>query len=282
MYIRLGYDIEFGLTAPTPLLALLYTHPSVSHWLRTPDELQVTPDIPVEKYTDVFGNHAARLLAPTGPFRLFNDLVVEMEPTPDPVKLDAVQHNVEDLPLDTLQFLLNSRYCEVDKLNDIAWKLFGNVPPGWGKVQAVCDWVHQHITFGYPFASPTKTAFDVYEEGRGVCRDYQHLALTFCRCMNIPARYATGWLGDHFVPPIQGPMDFSAWFQVYLDGQWWDFDARFNTPRVGRVLMATGRDAADCALTTAFGSAPLNKFLVWSDRIESAQIPDTPPNTHTD
>ena len=201
-------------------------------------------------------------------------MIVEDDGLPSPVAPDAIHHRVEDLPDECLQFLLASRYCEVDKLSDIAWKLFGEnyALSGWGKVQAICDWVHNHVTFGYQHAHYTKTAYDVYETGKGVCRDFQHLAITFCRCMNIPARYATGWLGDHGVPVLPGPMDFSAWFEAYVGGRWWTFDARFNVPRIGHVLMATGRDAADCALTTSFGSAPLENFIVWSDQVQTTEL----------
>ena len=179
---------------------------------------------------------------------------------------DAIQHAIENLPDETLAFLMPSRYCEVDKLTDIAWKLFGETPPGWARVKTICDWVHDHITFGYHFAHPSKSAFDVYQSGEGVCRDFSHLALTFCRCLNIPARYATGYMGDIGVPIVL-PMDFSGWFEVYLGDRWHAFDARHNVPRIGRVVMAVGRDAADVALTTNFGSATLKKFFVISDEI---------------
>ena len=272
MLIRVGYDIGFDLPAPAPMMALLYAHPSATAHLRLPDTIHATPDTPIHDFTDAFGNRCARLVAPAGEFTLMGDMIVEDDGLPTPIALDAVQHRVEDLPDECLQFLLPSRYCEVDKLTETAWNLFGQVPPGWGKVQAICDRVHNHVTFGYQHAHYTKTAWDVYETGKGVCRDFQHLAITFCRCMNIPARYATGWLGDHGVEVLPGPMDFSAWFEAYLGGQWWTWDARFNVPRIGHVLMATGRDAADCALTTSFGSAPLKRFEVWSDQVDTVEL----------
>ena len=280
MYIRVGYEIEFDLPAPTPMMLLLYTHPSVAPVLRQPDTIQVNPATPIHDFTDIFGNRCGRVYAPAGKFNLSGDMIVEDDGLPAPVAPDAVHHRVEELPDECLQFLLASRYCEVDKLTDIAWKMFGENYglTGWGKVQAICDWVHNHVTFGYQHAHYTKTAYDVYETGKGVCRDFQQLAITFCRCMNIPARYATGWLGDHGIEPIPGPMDFSAWFEAYVGGRWWTFDARFNVPRIGHVLMATGRDAADCALTTSFGSAPLEKFIVWSDQVETTELT---PVTHT-
>lgn len=186
---------------------------------------------------------------------------------PDPVNPEARQIPVQDLPEPTLQYLLNTRYCEVDRLSNIAVELFGHTQPGWPRVQAICDWVNQKVTFGYHFARQTKTALDVYTERCGVCRDFQHLAITFCRCLNIPARYATGYLGDIGVPPVPSPMDFSAWFEVYLEDRWWAFDARHNRPRIGRVLMAVGRDAADVAITTSFGLATLTNFTVVTDEV---------------
>lgn len=278
MYIRVGYEISFDLPAPAPMMLLLNTHPSVAPLLRHPDTIHTDPPVPVHEFTDSFGNRCGRIYAPAGKLTLQGDMIVEDDGLPNPSAPEAIQHRVEDLPDECLQFLLPSRYCEVDKLSDVAWKLFGEVAPGWGKVQAICDWVNQHVTFGYQHAHYTKTAYDVYETGKGVCRDFQHLAITFCRCMNIPARYATGWLGDHGIAPDPGPMDFSAWFEVYLGGQWWTFDARYNVARIGHILMATGRDAADCALTTSFGSAPLLTFIVWSDLVDSTELT---PVVHT-
>ena len=267
MLIRLGYELVFDVPAPTPMLLLLYTHPSRADALRRPDHLRVEPDIPVEGFTDCFGNRCGRIVAPAGKLRLWNDTLVEDSGAPDPVRPEARQHAVQDLPAETLPYLFASRYCEVDRLSDIAWQLFGQAPLGWGRVQAVCDWVHANVQFGYQFARPTKTAYDVYTERQGVCRDFMHLAITFCRCLNIPARYATGYLGDIGVPPAPFPMDFSAWFEVFLDGQWHTFDARHNVPRIGRVLMARGRDAVDVALTTSFGPTRLDKFVVWTDEV---------------
>jgi transglutaminase-like putative cysteine protease len=200
--------------------------------------------------------------------RLYNSTLIEDSGKPDPVNPEARQAPVQDLPSDVLRYLLASRYCEVDQLSNTAGALFGATDPGWSRVQAICDWVHANITFNYSFADPTKTAQAVHADGRGVCRDFQHLAITFCRCMHIPARYATGYLGDIGVPP-NPPMDFSAWFEAYLDDRWWTFDARNNQPRIGRVLMATGRDAADVALTTSFGTALLKSFAVITDEVTS-------------
>jgi transglutaminase-like putative cysteine protease len=269
MLIRVGYDIEFEIPAPVPMVAMLNVHPSRIADLREPDELRLTPEAPLETYRDSFGNICSRFVAPAGQIRLYNSTLVEDSGAPDPVNPAARQSPVQDLPPDVLRFLLASRYCEVDQLMDTAGALFGGAAPGWSVVQAVCDWVHANITFGYHFASPTKTARDVYADRCGVCRDFQHLAVTFCRCMNVPARYASGYLGDIGVPATL-PMDFSAWFEAYLENRWWTFDARHNFPRIGRVLMATGRDAADVAITTSFGPNTLKNFTVVTDEVKPA------------
>ncbi len=271
MLIRLGYDIEFEVPAPVPIVAMLNVHASRLNDLREPDELRADPAMDIQEYIDSFGNRCCRLLATPGKLRLWNSTLIEDSGQPDVQNLAARELPVEELPHETLRFLVPSRYCEVDLLSNTAVELFGGIPPGWQRVQAICDWVHQKVTFGYAFARPTKTALDVYTERLGVCRDFQHLAITFCRCLNIPARYVTGYLGDIGVPPNPAPMDFSAWFQVYLEDRWWAFDARFNEPRIGRVLMAVGRDAADVAITTSFGTARLTKFVVTADEVKEAQ-----------
>jgi transglutaminase-like putative cysteine protease len=270
MLIRLGYDIEFQITQPVAIVAMLRVHPSRVADLREPDELRLEPVVRSETYSDRFGNLCTRFLAPEGRVRLWNSTLIEDSGQPDPLDYYAVQHPVEELPVDNLIYLMNSRYCEVDRLSHIATDLFANTAPGWGRVQAIVNWVYSKVQFGYHYARTTKTALDVYTERNGVCRDFQHLAITFCRCMNIPARYATGYLGDIgiYVPP--GPMDFSAWFEVFLSGRWWTFDARHNIPRIGRVLMGVGRDAADVAITTSFGYAELTRFTVVSDEVREA------------
>ena len=267
MFIRVGYDLVFSVPAPTPMLLMLYMHYTRFQSVRKPEQIQTEPQIPVTVFTDTFGNTAARIVAPTGTLRITNDAIVEDSGLPDAVNWSAIQHPVDQLPPDVLPFLLNSRYCEVDVLSEIAWGLFNKTPLGWGRVQAVVDWCHANVEFGYAYARPTKTAKDVYDERRGVCRDFTHLAITFCRCMNIPARYVTGYLGDIGIPPVPSPMDFSAWFEVYLSGRWWTFDARHNAPRIGRVLMARGRDATDVALITTFGPHVLQKFEVRTDEV---------------
>ena len=266
MLIRLCFDIQFEIPSPVVMIAVYHVHASRRADLREPDEPRITPPVALQEYEDSFGNVCTRFVAPAGRLQLYNSTLIEDSGEPDPVNLAARQLPVEDLPTEVLRYLLASRYCEVDRLLDVAAQLFGHTEPGWARVQAICDWVQGNVTFGYPFASPTKTALDVYADHKGVCRDFQHLAITFCRCLNIPARYATGYMGDIGVPFVP-PMDFSAWFEVYLGDRWWTFDARNNKPRIGRVLMATGRDAADVAITTSFGTTWLTNFTVVSDEV---------------
>jgi transglutaminase-like putative cysteine protease len=273
MLIRLGYDIELEMPQSVALIAVLNVHPSRAADLLEPDDLRLSPEVPRQTYLDSFGNCCTRIVAPRGRFRLWNSTLIRDTGNPDPVDRRAVQVPVERLPTDTLQFLLASRYCEVDQLSGLAWNLFGGTPPGWARVQAICDWVQQHVTFGYQFARSTKTALETSLEGQGVCRDFQHLAIALCRAMHIPARYVTGYLGDIGIPPAPYPMDFSAWFEAYLGGRWWTFDARHNRRRIGRVLMATGRDAADVAITTSFGTSYLQKFSVVTEEVAESFAP---------
>jgi transglutaminase-like putative cysteine protease len=267
MLIRLGYDIRFDIAAPVPMVALLKVHPSRHGDLREPDGVRVEPAVEIDEYPDMFGNVGTRFVAPQGSIRLVNSTLIEDSGQPDPVNPDAREVPVAELPPETLRYLMGSRFCEVDLLSAAAVELFAGAPNGWGRVQAICDWVHSRVTFSYPHARPTRTALDVFTERVGVCRDFQHLAVTFCRCLNIPARYAAGYLGDIGVPAAPVPMDFSAWFEAYLDGRWWTFDARHNMPRIGRVLRATGLDATDVAITTSFGHSKLTQFQVVSDEI---------------
>jgi transglutaminase-like putative cysteine protease len=258
------------------MVALLNVHPSRAHDLLEPDVLQVEspafgdPLSPApEQYRDCFDNICTRFLAPAGSVRLHASTSIEDSGQPDPYEPTAKQLPIEQLPSEVLQFLIASRYCEVDRLQNTATDLFGDIEPGWARAEAICTWVNRKVQFGYHHARSTKTALDVYTERTGVCRDFQHLAVTFCRCMNIPARYVSGYLPDIGVP-YAGPMDFSAWFEAYLDGQWWTFDARHNQRRIGRVLMVTGRDAADVAITTSFGSSQLVNFAVVAEPADSA------------
>ncbi len=267
MQIRIGYRLVYEFERPTPMLAVLNVHHSRIGDLTTPDTVSTTPTVPLDGYHDGFGNWCHRLLAPAGTFELMADTVIWDSGDPDEVASEAVQHPVQDLPPDSLAFLLPSRYCESDRFVDTAWELFGETPPGWARVQAISNWVHGHIDFGYHWASPTKTAHDALIEGRGVCRDYAHLGIAFCRALNIPARYCTGYLGDIGVPPSPDPMDFAGWFEVYLGGRWLTVDPRNGVPRRGRILMARGRDAGDVAITTTFGPNVLRLFQVWTDEV---------------
>jgi transglutaminase-like putative cysteine protease len=268
MKLRVGYNIAYQSAFRIPMLLMLSVHPSRLPDLLTPHRIDFDPPIPTADFRDGYGNICTRIVAPEGPLIISADLILSDSGSPDIVDPGAPQHPVEELPDDALAFLLASRYCETDRLMDIAWSLFGTVPPGWGRVQAIVDFVHEHVAFGYEHARPTKTAWDTYREQAGVCRDFTHLAVTFCRCMNIPARYCTGYLGDIGVPPVPAPMDFSAWFEVYLGSRWYTFDARHNQPRIGRVIMARGRDATDVAISTAFGPSSLTGFTVVTEELD--------------
>jgi transglutaminase-like putative cysteine protease len=268
--LRLGFDMQFDVLGPraTPMLLMLFAHPQVASHLDRPEGLIVEPGLPWETFTDGFGNRVGRLVAQPGPLRVACESIFrcthEAEPQPEPV---AHQHDVADLPPAVLPYLLGSRYCEVDRLSAVAWDLFGKLAPGGERVLAINQWVFKHVTFGYRLTRPNKTALDTYVERTGVCRDMMHLAITFCRAMNIPARYATGYLGDIDADPDPTPMDFSAFYEVYLDGRWWPMDARHGKARVGRVLMARGRDATDVALITSFGPHRLTKFTVITEEL---------------
>ncbi len=270
MQIRVGYELRYTLPRPTAMILTLNVHHSRVSDLVRPDLMLTEPSVRLEQYRDSFGNWCTRLLAPAGNFRIWSDTLVNDPGIPDIVAPFAEQVPPQDLPAETLIFLLGSRYCETDLLSDIAWRLFENAPTGWGRVQAICDFVHAHITFGGEYANPTKTAFGAFNERRGVCRDFAHLAVAFCRCMNIPARYCTGYLGDIGVPPAAAPMDFAASFEAYLGHQWYTFDPRNNARRIGRVLIARGRDAADVAISTTFGPNTLDSFVVRTDEIVHA------------
>ena len=267
MHIRVGFEMAYQCPAPTPMILTLNIHYSRAADLLRPDHLITVPAVPVTAYRDLFGNWCSRLVAPAGTFVLSTDALVRDHGHTDAVAEWAAQVPVEHLPESTLVYLLGSRYCETDQLSETAWQRFGHGPTGWARVQAICDFVHRHIEFGYHHARRTRTAWEAYQEGQGVCRDYAHLAIALCRCMNIPARYCTGYLGDIRIPPIPGPMDFAGWFEAYLGERWYTFDARNNTPRIGRILIARGRDACDVALASTFGPNTLQRFKVWSDEV---------------
>ena len=267
MQIRVGCELTYDCPQPTPMILALNVHYSRASDLVIPDYVVLNPPVPITAYRDGFGNWCSRLVAPAGEIRIRTDGLVNDSGLPDPVDSNAWQHAVEDLPAETLVYLLGSRYCETDRMVEMAWDLFHGTPPGYGRVQAICDYVHRHLRFGYEHARATKTALEAFNEGTGVCRDYTHLAITFCRCMNIPARYCTGYLGDIGVPPSAAPMDFAASFEAFLAGRWHIFDARNNQPRIGRILIAQGRDAADVPISNAFGPSTLTGFRVWTDEV---------------
>jgi transglutaminase-like putative cysteine protease len=268
MLIKVGSEIEFTHPNPTAMVLMLYLHPSVSTRVRGIETLEVKPRVAITEYTDLYGNRCGRVFAPAGLTAIRHEALVHDNGLPDPQVWNAQQQAVQHLPDNVLLYLLSSRYCEVDsELKETSWALFGHFPAGWSLVQSICNFVHQHIRFDYMQARANRTALEIFRERAGVCRDYMHLAITFCRCLNVPARYCTGYLGDIGVPAVPAPMDFSAWFEVYLGGQWYAFDARNNTPRIGRILMARGRDAADVAMTTTFGVNQLKSFKVWSDEV---------------
>lgn len=270
MLIRIGFDIELEVTAPTALIHMLQVHPSREGDLQGGENLVLSPSLSTDNYLDGFGNRCARVHVPQGvtSVRLRNHALIYDTGQPDPVDFDALQHMAADLPVETLPFVLPSRYCEVDSdLLAFAWASFAHTAPGWPRVQAICDFVHRHLRFDYGNARPTRTALEGLREGTGVCRDFAHLAITLCRAMNIPARYVTGYLGDIGVPPAPYPMDFSAWFEVYLGDRWYTFDARHNTPRIGRVVIARGRDAADVPITMVFGANTLKRFEVTTEEV---------------
>ncbi len=271
MHIKVGYELVFKCPQPTPMLLMLHIHDSRAADIVVPGHLSTTPQVPITTYHDGFGNRVNRIVAPAGVMRISTSAVLRDSGLPDAVVPNANQHRVQDLPQEALVFLLASRYCEIELLTEVAWRRFETVPPGWGRVQAICDFVHRHICFDYMQARATRTAWETYNERLGVCRDYAHLAIALCRCMNIPARYCTGYLGDIGVPPPYGVMDFAGWFEAYLGGQWHTFDARNNTPRIGRVLLARGRDAVDVAISTTFGINTLRRFRVWTDEVALQQ-----------
>lgn len=267
MKLRVGYELQYEFPQPTPVILMLNIHFTRVSDLAAPDHIVINPAVPISGYRDGFGNWCSRILAPTGRMLISADYIVRDSGRPDPVVPDARQVRVEELPEEALVFLLASRFCDSDRLLDLAWNLFGATEPGWLRVQAICDFVHEHITFGYEHARVTRMATEAYQERRGVCRDYVHLAVAFCRALNIPARYCTGYLSDVGMPPPHPPGDFAAWFEAYLGGHWHTFDPRNNVPRIGRILVARGRDAADVAITTTFGPNTLQSFRVWTDEI---------------
>jgi len=279
MLIRTGFEIAFHTEHEVPMVALLNVRPERQPDLLTPEILNTEPQVPLRQYIDSFGNVASRFVVPPGGIRLTSDFVISDPGTPDPVVANAAQHPVDDLPDEVLLYLMSSRYCEVSLLADEAWAIAGPVDGGWARVQALVDAAHDRLQFDYMKASSERTARSAFDERYGVCRDFAHLAITLCRAVNIPARYCTGYLGDIGIDPFDDPMDFSAWFEVYLSGRWYTFDARHNRPRIGRIVMARGRDATDAALTTGFGAAKLTHFAVHTDEVANTDLMRSPSET---
>lgn len=280
MKLRIGYELDYEFAQPTPAILMLNVHYTRVSDLITPDHIHISPSVPISAYRDSFGNWCSRIVAPAGPVRIYSDATIHDTGMPDASDEAATQIAIEQLPEDALVFLLASRFCDSDRLLNLAWKLFGGRQLGWSRVQDVCDFVHKRIAFDYNHASVTRTATEAYEEQQGVCRDYAHLAIAFCRALNIPARYCTGYLGDVGTPPPYPPGDFAAWFEAYLGGSWHIFDPRNNVRRVGRVLLARGRDAADVAITTTFGPNILRGFRVITDEISDPVIEDAAAVPH--
>ena len=267
MQIRIGYELVYSCVQPTPIILTLNVHSSRVSDLLAPDHIKTTPSLPLSTYRDLYGNWVTRLVLPSGDTLISTDTIINDSGELDKISPNAQQFAVETIPEQTLMYLLGSRYCETDLMVQEAWRLFGNAPTGWQRVQTICDFVHNHIRFGYEYARKTRTAAQTYQEGVGVCRDYTHLAVTFCRCMNIPARYCMGYLSDIALSPPYGEMDFAAWFEAYLDGEWHIFDPRNNQRQIGRILIARGRDAADVALSNSFGECTLKRFLIRADEV---------------
>jgi transglutaminase-like putative cysteine protease len=269
--IRTGFELVYSFPQATPLFLVVNIHDSRASDMIVPDLLMTDPFLSLSGYRDGFGNWCYRGLAPAGRVRLSTDCVIRDNGQLDERIFTAGQDTVENLPEDVLVFLLGSRYCETDRLSETAWRLFSNAAPGYSRVQAICDYVHRHIAFNYQNARATRSAVEALNEGTGVCRDYAHLAIAFCRCMNIPARYCTGYLSDLGTPPPYGVGDFAAWFEAWVGGRWHAFDPRNNVPRLGRILMARGRDACDVAIATTFGSNTLESFRVWTDELPAGE-----------
>lgn len=275
MLIRLGYEIAVECDQDTPIVSMLEIDKGRQGDIERQTKVLTSPEVPSTLYFDIYGNTCRRFMAPAGSFRIMYDAIIQDSGLPDEVNTLANEMPVQDLPNETLGFLLGSRYCETDHMSNLAWQLFGGIPSGWARVQAIVDYVHNRLSFGYGYARATRTAAQAHEERVGVCRDFAHLAITLCRCMNIPARYVNGYLGDIGVPADPAPMDFSAWLEVFLDGKWYTFDARHNVPRVGRIVVARGRDATDVPLLHSFGPHRLSLFKVWT--YEQDSHPASPP-----
>jgi transglutaminase-like putative cysteine protease len=268
MHVRYGFNLALDLAQPTTILTMVDVHSDCRHAVVGETEFELSPAVPAARFTDRDGNVMRRVSGRAGSLSLRLEGVFRTDGRKDDVDRTADAWAISELPPDALPYLRPSRYCETELLSDLAWQSFGAIPGGWAKVQAVCDFVHDRLTFGYPHARPTRTASEALAEGVGVCRDFTHLAIALCRCLNIPARYCNGYLGDIGVPPDPAPMDFNAWFEAFLGGRWFTFDARHNQPRIGRILISRGRDAADVPMLTTFGSHALTRFKIITEEVE--------------
>lgn len=270
MLIRIGHEITIEAEQDTPLICLVTPHVARHGDFTGPELVQTDPQVPVHSYFDLYGNICRRMIAPAGRFTLRGDVTLHDSGQQDPADEAAAEWPVEALPDDVLLYLNGSRYVETDLLSQEAWDRFGNLEPGWNRVGQVVDYVHQRLRFDYQQACATRTAADANRECVGVCRDFAHLALGFLRALNIPARYVNGYVGDIGVPPVPDPMDFAAWIEVFLGGRWWTFDPRNNQRRIGRVVVARGRDATDVPLLNSFGQHRLEEFTVWCHPVDEA------------
>lgn len=275
LLLSVGCEFTYTSPGPAPAVALVQPREDPAHRILR-EEWRFTPPTDHHEYRDLFDNRCERLTIPEGETSIIYDAVVEVSGEPDEVDFDARAIPIAELPDDLLVYTLASRYCPSETMAQTAWRLFGQVPPGWGQVQAVCDWIHANIEYGALISTPSTTALDVYVASGGMCRDFAHLAITFCRALSIPARYVFGYMPDIGVPGPFPPMDFHAWFEVWLEGRWWTFDARFNMPRIGRIPIGVGRDAVDVAMMTTYGGALFQRMVVWTDAVDSANPPPDP------
>ncbi|MFV9504658.1 MAG: transglutaminase-like domain-containing protein [Oscillochloridaceae bacterium umkhey_bin13] len=264
MHVQIGFELVLESGAPTPTVAITQACSTESQRILRP-QLSLTPDVPLRIYNDSFGNIVWRWTAPQGMQRIYYDAIAEVSPSDDLVLPDLPGTPVDQLPDETLIYTLPSRYCPSDLVLNDAWQLFGAVPDGWRRVQAICDWAYHSISYIAGSSTGATSGYDVYQSRRGVCRDFAHLGVMFCRALSIPARYVCGYLPDINVPVNPEPMDFHAWFEAYLGGAWHTFDARHNRPRTGRVVIARGRDAVDTAILTSYGASALTGMTVWAN-----------------
>lgn len=263
--LKAGCEFHYYAECPTPSTVQVEVRAHSERHRTLNESWSISPDLPTRQFIDIYGNLNRRFIMPQGQTIIRYNATVEVDPEPDEVHAEAVQLPIEELPAEALHYLFPSRYCLSDLLFETAWDLFSKTAPGWTRVQAICDWIHGAITYDDKQSNTNTTALDVYNQRTGICRDFSHLGISFCRALNIPARYVFGYLPEINVPPSKTPMDFHAWFEVFLGGRWYTCDARHNIPRIGRVIVGYGRDAVDCSMLTTFGPATLKQITVWAD-----------------